>query len=128
MEKALRRQAGADVIRLDTVEAFAHYALREPQQIDFFAIEQAAKDAIYTITSLTLTVEGTVVEAACEDCGEDRPHFELASTGQLFELAGDVEMGRSGLLRAGVTDWDTNHPVLQIQAWGAEADVIPQAR
>ena len=61
MEKALRRQAGADVIRLDTVEAFAHYALREPQQIDFFAIEQAAKDAIYTITSLTLTVEGTVV-------------------------------------------------------------------
>ncbi len=128
MEKALRRQAGADVIRLDTQEAFAHYALREPQQIDFADIEQAAEDAIYTITSLTLTLNGTVVEAACEDCGEDRPHFEITATGQLLELAGDVELGRSGLLRAEVTSWDTDHPLLQVQAWDAEADVIPQAR
>ena len=128
MEKALRRQAGADVIRLDTQEAYAHYALREPQPIDFDAIKRAAYDAVYEITSIALTLNGEVVAGDCAQCGETVPMFELSGSGQRLEMAAGAAVGRRGLLRAEVRGWREGHPVLHPQAWDAEADVIPRAR
>ena len=109
----MRRQAGADRIVLDTRDAWAHYAFDTPKRIDFDDIEQAAEDAAYEIVVLEVEVDGTVVEAPCDHCGEDRHFLEVAETGQRLELTGESTVGWSGRLEARAEDWTTDHPLLR---------------
>lgn len=112
---ALRRQAGADTVYLDTVDSYAHYALQEPQTIDFSAIEKAAYDAAYDITEIRLDLEGEVVEHACADCNGANRQFLKLSTGQELELRGAGATGGRTSIRAVVVDWDGAHPRLSVQ-------------
>lgn len=112
---ALRRQAGADTVYLDTVDSYAHYALQEPQSIDFSAIERAAYDAAYDITEIRLDLRGEVVEHACASCNGAERQFLKLSTGQEFELRGSTTGSGQQTIRAVVVDWAGEHPRLSVQ-------------
>lgn len=112
---ALRRQAGADTVYLDTVDSYAHYALREPQPIDFYAIQRAAIDAAYEITEIRLDLSGEIVEHACADCNGANRQFIRLSTGQELELRGAGSLGGRQSIRAVAVDWEGAHPRLSVQ-------------
>ena len=90
MEKALRRQLGADAVDLDTQAGYARYTLARPVPIDFVAIEKAASDAGYTLKELTLTLEGEVINAPCERCAGEVAMLKISETGQLIEIEGNA--------------------------------------
>ena len=96
------------------MDGYAHYALTDAQPIDFDAIEQAAEDAAYDITEVTLDLGGEVIQAPCADCdGEQRTFLEL-ETGQRFELRGEPRSaGQQISLHAEVFDWREGHVYLQ---------------
>ncbi|MGB0951765.1 MAG: hypothetical protein ACPG31_00940 [Planctomycetota bacterium] len=112
---ALRRQAGADTVYLDTVDSYAHYALQDPQSIDFADIEKAAYDAAYDITEIRLDLKGEVVEHACDSCNGAQRQFLRMSTGQEFELRGSTTGVGTQSIRAVVVDWAGEHPRLSVQ-------------
>ena len=112
---ALRRQAGADTVYLDTVDSYAHYALQEPQHIDFADIKQAAYDAAYDITEIRLDLKGEVVRHACEPCNGATRSFLRLETGQEFELRGAGSLAGGHAIRGVVVDWETDHPRLSVQ-------------
>lgn len=112
---ALRRQAGADTVFLDTVDSYAHYALQKPQSIDFSAIERAAYDAAYEITEIRIDLEGEIIEHACDQCNGAQRQFLKLSTGQEFELRGAGAGAGMQSVRAVVVDWAGEHPRLSVQ-------------
>jgi len=112
---ALRRQAGADTVYLDTVDSYAHYALQEPQPIDFDVIKQAAYDAAYDITEIRLDLTGKVITHACDSCNGAERQFLKVATGQEFELRGAVGLVGQQSVRGVVVDWDGPHPRLSVQ-------------
>ena len=112
---ALRRQAGADTVYLDTVDSYAHFALQEPQPIDFGAIEQAAYDAAYDITEIRLDLKGKVITHACDSCNGAERQFLKVATGQEFELRGAGDLFGQQAVRGVVVDWNGSHPRLSLQ-------------
>lgn len=112
---ALRRQAGADTVYLDTVDSYAHYALQDPQPIDFGAIQRAAKDAAYDITEIRLDLKGEIVEHACASCNGAMRQFLKLSTGQELELRGAGSATGQQSIRGVVADWESAHPRLSVQ-------------
>ena len=96
------------------MDGYAHYALTDPQPIDFDAIEQAAEDAAYDITEIILDLEGEVIQVPCADCnGEERTFLEL-ETGQRFEFRGEPRTTRRQVsIQAQAFDWREGHLYIQ---------------
>ena len=117
MEKALRRQLGADAVDLDTRAGRAHYTLAEPVRIDFAAIEKAAVGAGYTLKELTLELEGDVVRAPCESCAQDATMLRVSETTQQIELVGDVPPGGAVRVKGSVAGWAGSHVRLLVSDW-----------
>ncbi len=100
-----------------------------PAQIEFAKIQEAVDGAGYTLTTLTLELEGEVISGSCATCGEVAM-LQVRGTGQLLELRGDIPMGRSLRVEASVSGWTGSHPVLTVQNWyegGAISAGIPEA-
>ena len=113
----MRRQAGADDLRLDTRDAWAHYVLDDPQPIDWDDIRQAAIDAAYEIVTLELELRGEVVDES------GAQWFQVQETGQKLELAGGLPTGWSGRLIMHVSDWDGIAPLAHPQERSAAPNV-----
>ena len=107
----MRRQVGATTVDIDTIEGYARYTIGEPRRIDFGAIEEAAHDAGYTLTGLTLTVTGRVEEFACDVCDDDVLALRLPGTGQRLEVQGDLPPpGETARVTVSVSSWAGGHP------------------
>lgn len=100
---------------LDTIDSYAHYALREPQRIDFSAMERAAIDAAYDITEIRLDLSGELAQKPCAECAGEERTFLTLETGQAFEVRGvAVPEGRATVVLL-ARDWKTAHPYLEMQ-------------
>ena len=100
---------------LDTVDSYAHYALREPQPISFDAMERAAFDAAYEITEIRLDLSGDLSQKSCADCQGKQRTFLTLETGQSLEVRGtDVSNGRATVVLH-ARDWKTPHPYLEME-------------
>lgn len=85
-----------------------------PTHIDLAAIDSAAMDAAYELTSIGIHASGEVVRQHCEDCGGPALFFELPETKQQFELGFEAPLGPihiDGLF----FDWESAHAMLE--AW-----------
>ena len=108
---------------LDTQAGYARYTLAQPERIDFAAIEEAAHDAGYTLTGLTLELEGEVFRARCEDCADEVSMLRVSETAQQLELNGDVPpLGATIRLKATASGWASSHARLTVLEW----DEVPR--
>lgn len=89
--------------------------MRDPQPIDFAAIERAAFDAAYVITEIRLDLAGDVISHACAQCAGAERQFLRLETGQEFELRGAGSASGPQSIRAVVVGWDSDHPRLSVQ-------------
>lgn len=100
---------------LDTVDSYAHYALREPQLIDFDAMERAGVDAAYHITDIRLDLSGDLAQKPCADCDGETRSFLTLETGQAIEVRGvDLPNGHATVVLH-ARDWRTSHPYLEME-------------
>ena len=102
---------------LDTRTGDASFVLAEPRTIDFVAIEKATYGAGYTLKGVTIELEGRIVKADCEECGEEVPTLRIPATGQELELTGDAPPEGSVWLKATVSDWAGSHAQLNVLEW-----------
>ena len=121
MDKALRRQLGAEQIDLDTDTGWAQFTLPEPVLIDYDALEEAADDASYTIVQLLLDISGRAQVARCEPCERDVTRLRIPETGQTFELVGAVPANASLRVKLSTEDWTGDHVRFEV------LEVIPTA-
>lgn len=119
MEKALRRRVGADIVDIDTREGTAGYRLYHERRIDFEEIMQAADDAGYTLTGLTLEITGRISKSDCPSCQQSVSMLSLPGTGQRFELASSDSVKNLPVdgqvhITARALDWAGDHPRLDV--------------
>lgn len=100
---------------LDTVDSYAHYALREPQRIDFSAMERAAAGAAYDITEIRLDLSGDLTQKPCAECAGEQRTFLTLETGQAFEVRGVGGRNGHATVVLHARDWRTSHPYLEMQ-------------
>jgi len=89
--------------------------LRNPQPIDFDAMERAAFDAAYVITEIRLDLSGEVVTHDCPQCSGAERQFLRLETGQELELRGARTEAGMQDIRGVVVGWDSEHPRLSVQ-------------
>lgn len=118
----MRRQLGADHVDIDTLISFCGFRLDSPRTIQFSAIGQAAKDALYQLNSVQLIVSGSVRSAACATCGSDRPQLALEGSGQLLELVHWPHTPARGRFVLELQDWNSPHLRAQVVGWEALPD------
>ncbi|MFT7543110.1 MAG: hypothetical protein ACI9K5_004093 [Gammaproteobacteria bacterium] len=95
----MRRQAGADLVDIDTFEGSCRFFYLTPRMIDFDALERAANDASYDLVAITLNLEGEIVR--------NGDGFELVAseTGQRFPIDGQTHFKGRMHLHTTVADW-----------------------
>ena len=110
----MRRQVGADAVRIDTLEGYAGYSLAEPQRIDFPAVERAAFGAGYTLMGVEIQIAGRIVSGPGEQGEAQILLLEVDGTGQRFELEGDVPAGAHVRVRARASSWKAQQVRLEV--------------
>lgn len=115
MEKALRRQVGADTVELDTIEGYARYSYTLPRAIDFELLQEALNGAAYTLASAQLSVRGVAERGHCQVCEADRLQLRLDGTDQRFDIiAGKLPTGRRLRVTAEARGWEQGHVQLEV--------------
>jgi hypothetical protein len=129
LEKALRRQSGAEDVALDTRASWATLVLA-PAPIDFPQMVKDVAGAGYTTTKIRVTGEGRVVKDQCPQCKKEAEFLELLPTKQRLELVGG-ELGPGGAFVGEMQGWTSDHPQIQLLAESpdpaAPADPAPTA-
>ncbi|MDG2149365.1 MAG: hypothetical protein P8N09_07565 [Planctomycetota bacterium] len=86
LDKALRRQLGADVVDMDTEAGYARYGVNTPRELDVSQMDEAAFGAGYSVTSIELRVTGTVAVGHRKMHDKDIPQLRVRGSDQLLSL------------------------------------------
>ena len=101
----MRRQAGADTMKLDTRKEVARFSFRKAKKIDLEAIGYAVYSSGYTLRQVEVEVSGVVVRKPCLDCKHESKFLRVEKTGQLLEIEGDVPVGKRGQFKLLASKW-----------------------
>jgi hypothetical protein len=125
LDKALRRQLGADVVDLDTQAGYARYGVNTPRELDVSEMDEAAFGAGYSVISIDLRVTGTVAIGHCKMHDKDIPQLRVRESDQLLSLdesALDLPRGQELTLDLSFTPPGEEHPVWTVNASERAAD------
>ena len=112
----MRRQVGANTVKIDTRKGWVSYQLFDTRILDFSVIDEAIQGAGYTVANLHINLEAVLDEGA--------QALRIQSTGQKFELGMEGELldvdgvalvpGASAHVTGEVTNWTQGKPLLTL--------------
>jgi hypothetical protein len=98
-------------VELNARDGYARYLLHEPQPLDFPAIEEAAHDAGYTLTKLTLVVRGRAEQPQADGSGA---FLRVGKTEQRIEFEGVVPWDVDVRVTGTVSGWKSGKARLAV--------------